>query len=282
MNTFNVFGLHIPFLGLMTAVGFVAALIIANFEIKRKGLNFDKMFNLIIISMIAGIVGARLFFILFYNPAYYFANPLEMLKIYEGGLSIHGGIVLAIVAGYVYSRKSKQNFLECADTLAPGIILAQGIARIGCDVFGRAMQTPLFWGVKINGQTLHPAQVYEFLLDYIVFFILWRKRKNIKYNGQLFVWYIILFALNRGIVELFRINPSIWGWFSVSHLLSVVFIIFGIILMLLIKKGILGSQTVESKDAAGGTTSAVEIIRDILMVLGIIAVSLFIYYSIWS
>lgn len=78
---------------------------------KKRGINEDIIFNLIMIVLISGVLGARLFYILFYNPSFYFSNPGEIIKIDEGGLSIHGGIFTAIAAGYVYSVKSKIPFL---------------------------------------------------------------------------------------------------------------------------------------------------------------------------
>jgi phosphatidylglycerol---prolipoprotein diacylglyceryl transferase len=112
--------------------------------------------------------------------------------------------------------------------------LAQGIARVGCDVFGKPMVNVLPWGINYNGQILHPAQVYEFILNYILFIILWRRSYKKKFEGELFVIYIIAFALIRGVVEFFRINPVIWGPFSISHLLSLTLIIIGLVIYKLI------------------------------------------------
>lgn len=281
---FSIFGFPVHFLGLMVALGFVAAIIVAYIEVKRKGLDPEKFFDLALYCIIAGVVGARLFYILFYNPSFYLKNPLEIFKITEGGLSIHGGLVAAVGAGYLYIRINKLNFFRYADAVAPGIILAQGIGRVGCDVFGKVMKTPFFWGVDINGQILHPAQVYEFLLDYLVFFILWRNRKHIKYNGQIFIRYIILFALNRGIVELFRTNPAILGWFTVSHLLSVIFIAAALALLYLVKKGVLGPVSVEKEEAENSMEerTTLNTLKDIAIVAAITGVSLFIYYSAWK
>lgn len=151
-------------------------------------------------------------------------------------------------------------------------------------IWGKVMKTPLFWGVNIDGQILHPAQVYEFLLDCLVFVIPWRKRKHIKYNGQIFIWYIILFAINRGVVELFRINPIILGWFSVSHLLSLAFIAGALILLYFMKKGTLGPISVEQDEIEDSMEEKVALntLKDIAIVITIAAVSLFIYYGAWK
>lgn len=274
---FYIFGFPVHFLGLMIAIGMLAGLFIVSLEAKRKRLDFDKLFNIVIISIIAGIAGARLFYILFYNLSYYLENPVEIIKITEGGLSIHGGLATAFIVAFFYMRKHKLNFFQYADAMAPAIILGQAIGRIGCDVFGKIMTTPLFWGVQYQGQLVHPVQVYEFLLDYLVFLILWKKRKNLQYDGQVFVWYIALFSINRGIVELFRNNPIIVGWFSVSHLLSVLFIIGAFALMTFAKK----RRNPNLVDNPADTRrDSLEWVRDIGITILLVVVSLVIFYTV--
>ena len=137
------------------------------------------------------------------------------------------------------------------------------------------MTSPLGWGIMRQGQIFHPAQVYEFLLNYLVFFILWRKRKNTQYDGQIFLWYVVFYAINRSIVEFFRTNPSVIGWFSVSHLLSVLFIIGAMATMYFVKeKNHISPETSENVTGLTGWT------RDIIVTLVLMAVSLFIFYSV--
>lgn len=276
---FHVFGFPVHFFGLMIAIGILAGIYVAYLEVKRKKLDVDKSFDIAIYSIIAAIVGARLFFILFYDLSYYLENPIEIIKIYEGGLSIHGGLISAFLAAFFYIRKNKLNFFQYADAMAPGIILGQAIGRIGCDVFGKVMASPLPWGIQYQGQLVHPAQVYEFLLNYLVFFILWRKRKTIEYDGQIFVWYAILFSINRGVIEMFRTNPYILGWFSVSHLLSLLFIIGAAALMSLAKKRSTGILSDGMEHHPGPGT---DLAKDSLLILSLAAVSLVIFYAVQS
>lgn len=221
---FYLFGFPVYFFGVMIALAMLAGIFIAYREVKRKELEVDILFDLVLYGILSALIGARVFYILFYDWSYYVQNPGDILKINEGGLSIHGGLLGAFIFAFCYFRKQQISFFAYADALAPGIILGQGIGRVGCDVFGKVMSTAHLWGIERQGQLLHPVQVYEFLLDYLVFFILWNKRKIISYNGQLFLWYVILFSINRGTVEFFRENPPVSGWFSISHLLSVLFI----------------------------------------------------------
>ena len=276
---FHVFGFPVHFFGLMIAFGILAGIYVAYLEVKRKKLDVDKSFDIAIYSIIAAIVGARLFFILFYDLSYYLENPIEIIKIYEGGLSIHGGLVSAFLAAFFYIRKNKLNFFQYADAMAPGIILGQAIGRIGCDVFGKVMASPLPWGVQYQGQLVHPAQVYEFLLNYLVFFVLWRKRKTVEYDGQIFVWYAILFSINRGVIEMFRTNPYILGWFSVSHLLSLLFIIGAVALMSLAKKRSAGILSDSMERLAGNAT---DLAKDSIIIFSLAVVSLVIFYAVQS
>jgi phosphatidylglycerol---prolipoprotein diacylglyceryl transferase len=228
--------IHIYFFGVMIAAGIIAGSIFAIKQAEKRGISEDTMLNLIMIVVVSGVLGARLFYILFYNPSFYFSNPSEIIKIDEGGLSIHGGIFSAIIAGYIYSIKSKISFFKLADITVMALPLAQGIGRVGCDVFGKPMASVMPWGINYGGQVLHPAQVYEFILDYILFTILWRRSYKKKFEGELFIIYILAFPVIRGIVEFFRINPVIWGPFSVSHLLSLVLIIVGLVVYKLLSK----------------------------------------------
>lgn len=268
---FSIGPIHIYFFGLMIAIAIIAGSMFAIKQGERKGINEDSMLNVIMIVVISGIVGARLFYILFYNPTFYFNNPWEIIKITEGGLSIHGGIFSAVVAGYIYSVRSKIPFLKLADVIVMALPQAQGIGRIGCDVFGKPMINIMPWGINYAGQVLHPAQVYEFILDFILFIFLWRRSYKKKFEGELFVIYLIAFALIRGFVEFFRINPVIWGPFSISHLLSLVLIIAALIIYKLISNK--STSKVESFEE-----NKVKLSTSLLILVGLIVISIAVFY----
>lgn len=264
--------IHIYFFGLMITIAAIAGGAFAIKQGEKRGINEDIIFNLILIVVISGVLGARLFYILFYDPSFYFSNPGEIFKINEGGLSIHGGIVSAVVAGYIYSIKSKISFFKLADIAVIGIALAQGIGRVGCDVFGKTMTNIMLWGINYNGQILHPAQVYEFILDYILFIILWRRSYKKKFEGELFVIYLIAFAIIRGIVEFFRINPVIWGPFSISHVLSLILVIIGLVVYVLLSKRTTGNNKIYEEE------NKLKLTISIIILVALIAVSIFIFY----
>lgn len=268
---FSIGPIHIYFFGLMIAVGLIASGIFAIKQAEKRGISEDSMLNLIMIIVISGVIGARLFYILFYNPSFYFNNPSELIKIDEGGLSIHGGIFTAIAAGYIYSVKSKISFFKLADICVMALPLAQGIGRVGCDVFGKPMTNIMPWAINYGGQLLHPAQMYEFVLDYILFIVLWRRSYNKKFEGELFIIYLISFSIIRGIVEFFRINPVIWGPFSVSHLLSLVLIIIGLVIYKLFSNK--SANRVESLEE-----TKIKLGTSIFYLAALIAASIFIFY----
>ncbi len=211
--------------GASIAVGTLIAIGLADREAKRMGMDADQISTLSIILLVAGILGARLFFVMFYDPLYYWQHPLDIFKIYEGGLSIHGGILGAILAGRWYTRRTALSFWTVADLLAPATVLAQGIARVGCDVYGKVMPAAWPWGVQVQGQLVHPVQIYETLLDLALFIFLWGKRERQRYSGQVFIYYLGGYALIRLVLEYFRTNPVLIGNLTPAHLTSILFIV---------------------------------------------------------
>lgn len=269
---FSLGPFSVHFFGVMIAIGVLTGYYLALKEARRKNINEDFVANLILFSILGGFLGARLGFIIFYNPGYYLARPLEILFINEGGLSIHGGILGGMLTGIGYIKAKKLPLFKSADALIPALILGQAIGRVGCDVFGIPMTKVFFWGINVNNIIVHPAQVYEFVLDYLLFGYLWLKRLNLRYDGQLLVNYLIIFPIIRSIVELFRTNPTVFGMFSISHLLSIILIISGLILRsILIKEPL--PLNVENPQV-----SRTQLINTILVTFVLTIVSLTIFY----
>lgn len=218
---FSIGHFTIYLFGITIMLGMIAGLWIMSHEARRKGLEQQKMLDLAVYTIFAAIIGARLYYVVAFNLEYYMKNPFEILMIQQGGLSIQGALITGVLFGYWFTKKNEIPFWRTADTFAPAIILGQAIGRIGCDVFGIPMKNIYPWGININNQILHPAQMYEMILNLILFGYLWRNRNRIQYDGQLFIQYIIGFSINRAIIEFFRTNPIIFGPFSVAHLTSV-------------------------------------------------------------
>ncbi|WP_407270674.1 prolipoprotein diacylglyceryl transferase [Radiobacillus sp. PE A8.2] len=227
--SFGPFSIH--FFGLMIAIGALVGFLLLIREAKRRKMNHKLLTDGVVYSLLGGIIGARIVYIVVYNPSYYIANPMEVFFIQNGGLSIHGGILGGLLVGYLFLKRHKLPIWETLDIVAPSLILAQGISRIGCDVFGGPISDALPWGMEKYGELLHPAQAYEFLLDYLLFGYLWLRLKKTSYTGQVFLHYVIGYMAIRAIVEFARLNPMVVGPLSVSHVMSLIGIIIAAFLI---------------------------------------------------
>lgn len=249
VELFKIGHFSIYLFGVTIALGMLVGFFIMLREAKRKGLHTEKMMDLTLYSIIAALIGARLFYVLVFNPGFYLQNPAKIFAIRDGGLSIQGALIFGIIFAVYYTRSKKIKFWKAADVFAPGIILGQAIGRIGCDVFGLPMKSSLPWGVMVNGQLLHPTQIYEAVLNFMLFIYLWRKRKNVQYDGEIFIHYIIGFSIIRAIVEFFRVNPIVFGPITVAHVTSLLIIIFALFIGKKIKKENIISESDRSKVA---------------------------------
>lgn len=269
---FSIGPLTFYFFGLMIAIGSLVGICILKRTARRHGMDHKVLTDIAIYALIGGVIGARIVYILVYNPSYYFTNPIEIFSIHEGGLSIHGGILGGLLVGYWFLRRYKIPFWKTMDIVAPALIIAQGISRIGCDVFGGPISSVLPWGVEKNGEYLHPAQAYEFILDYLLFGYLWLRLKKATYSGQVFIHYLIGFMFIRGMVEFTRVNPLVFGPFSVSHVMSLIGIIIG---------GVLVKYRMQCRNEnKEWEVKPSDYINTGLFVLAMIVVSFIIYYII--
>ncbi|GAA0489036.1 prolipoprotein diacylglyceryl transferase [Alkalibacterium indicireducens] len=235
VELFSIGHFSIHLLSVTSAIGMIIGLLLIQKEGERKLLDKDKLMDLGIFTVLFGIIGARLGYILFFNFDYYLNNPSEIFRFSQGGLSIQGAILAGGAAAFLIMRRKNLPVWKTADAIVPGVILGQAIGRVGCDVFGVPMSRNWPWGVMVNGELLHPAQLYEVALNFILFLFIWRKRKTAKFDGELFFIYIIGFAINRFIVEFFRTNPQGLGPLSIAHVLSLVIIALGIMGLIFMK-----------------------------------------------
>jgi phosphatidylglycerol:prolipoprotein diacylglycerol transferase len=127
------------------------------------------------------------------------------------------------------------------------------------------------WGIEFAGEYLHPAQAYEFLLDYLLFGYLWLRLKKPSYNGQVFIHYLIGYMIIRGIVEFSRVNPIVFGPFSVSHAMSLIGIIIGIVLIIYRRKE---KTTIKN----GYVIKKSDYMKTSLIVIAMMIISLTVYY----
>ncbi len=241
--------------GLMLGTAFIVASYILTKEVERRKLSANVATEITFLAIIFGIIGAKLFY-LFEHWDSFIADPIRM-AFSPGGLTFHGGLILAIIASWVYSKRKKIPFLTLADLAAPSLALAYGIGRIGCHLAGDGdygIPTNLPWGTNYENGTVppsvafrgteiaksfpggvvpdntlvHPTPIYEFLLMVIIFFILWKLRKKEWPDGKLFSVYLILAGLERFSIEFIRINPRILFGLSEAQIVAALLIISGL------------------------------------------------------
>ena len=214
---------------------------------KAKKAGFDENFytSLVFYGIIIGILGARLYYVLF-NLGYYLHHPLEIFAIWNGGLAIHGGIIAGLIWFVYYSKKHKKNIFKILDMAAPALILAQAFGRWGnffnSEAHGgivskeylSSIGVPDFIinGMYINGHYYHPTFLYESFFDFIGFILLMLlgRKKNLK-NGQIFGTYLIYYSILRFIVESLRTDSLMLGPIKVAQLISIILLLLGILIM---------------------------------------------------
>ena len=240
--------LVIRWYGVMIALACLIGLFMAKKEAERKEIGKEKIEDFFLYAIIGAIIGARLYYIAFTDVSLIWMNPLSVFAIWQGGLAIHGAILGGIVVAAFYTWRQNISFAAFADTLAPSLILGQAIGRIGCFFNGDAhgFPTDLPWGVvyapespagqMFPGQPLHPTQLYEMILNSLIFMVLWKLRKNLKIDGYLFILYVILYSAARIFVEHFRADKLTYvSNISAAQSIGVFGIILGVIFLVVLK-----------------------------------------------
>lgn len=226
---FTLFGIDVMWYGILMAVGMILGTVIALKESKRVGILEDDVLNLAIIAIPSGLLGARLYYVLF-NWSYYSQNPSQILNFRGGGMAIHGALIGGILAGIIYTRIKKISFFKMADTVMLGMPLAQAIGRWGNFINGEAHGGPtnLPWGILVGGVKVHPTFLYESIWDLGIFIFLWIFRKKKQYEGQIIIYYITLYSLGRFFIEGMRTDSLMLGPLRMAQVISLAGVVGGI------------------------------------------------------
>ena len=244
--------IQIKWYSIFILIAIVVATTLVYLESKKKGLSKDDFIDMIFYGLIIGILGARVYYVLF-NLDYYIANPLEIIYIWHGGLAIHGGLIAALIFLIFYTKKRKLKLLLLLDIIVVGLIIGQAIGRWGNffnqEAFGRevtldflkSIHLPNFIinGMYIGGTYREPTFLYESICSFIGFIILLivRNIKNLK-TGVLTSLYLIWYGIVRLIIETYRSDSLMLGNIKIAQIISVVCIISGIVLIVKSKKNI--------------------------------------------
>lgn len=231
-------------------LGFLIGGTLALWEARRWEIPEDFMINLFFYVIIFAFLGARIYYILF-NLEYYMNDPISMIKVWEGGLAIHGGIIACIIFIIFYTKKYKVNTLRILDILAVSLIIGQAIGRWGNffnqEAYGSAttleflkgLHLPQFIidGMFINGTYYQPTFLYESigcLLGFIVLLI-FRRRKHTKV-GYVTALYLIWYGVLRFFIESLRQDSLMLGNFKMAQIVSIILVISGIIIFIRLRK----------------------------------------------
>lgn len=220
---FSILGIDVKYYGILIAIGMAACMLISLRRTAHTDIAKDKLLDGSMIAIFAGIIGARLYYVMF-SFEMYKDNIGEILHIRSGGLAIHGGLILGSLALFVYCKKKDVNFLEFADLVIPGVALAQSIGRWGNffneEAYGS--HTDLPFALNINGETVHPTFLYESIWCLLIFIVLsYIFYKRHSFNGQLLFLYGMLYSAERFFVEGLRVDSLYFMKMRQAQLISI-------------------------------------------------------------
>lgn len=241
---------EIRWYSILILIGIFFGYLIASKEAKRFKFPNDLLFNIVFWMLIFGFVGARLYYVAF-NFHLYRNNLLDIIRVWEGGLAIHGGIIAGILVIYLYSKKYEIKLLRLLDLFAIPVLLAQAIGRWGnffnSEAHGaattiehlRSLSIPDFIikGVNIDGIYYTPTFLYESLwcLLGVIILLIFRRRRFVKI-GQITSLYFIWYSIGRFYIESMRTDSLMFAGFKVAQIVSVFLIVFGLIIYIVQSK----------------------------------------------
>ena len=230
--------------GLMIAIGFVAALYVAIYRGKKKGLSEDIFYGIFYCAIIGGALGSRILYYIVEIP--HIINDPSILCNFKVGYVVYGGIIGGILASYIYCRVKKVNFLEYFDLVMPEVSLAQGFGRLGCFFAGCCYGRPTdaWYGITFthsqmapNGVSLIPTQLISSAADFIFAAVLMFYASKSPKKGRVASMYMVLYGIGRFSIEFLRndYRGSV-GILSTSQFISIAVVAFGLIIYVMVPK----------------------------------------------
>ena len=245
---FSIGGFEVRWYSLFILLGIIAAYEYASIEAKKYNAPKDFMFNMTFWSVIFGLIGARFYYVIF-NWQLYSHDLTSVFRFWEGGLAIHGGLIIGLLTMFVYTRKYKARFIKVTDIAGPAVLLAQAIGRWG-NFFNSEAHGPattlatlkshgiipgfIIDGMNINGIYYEPTFYYESLWCLLGFIICLVIKNNKKTKlGTLTGFYLIWYGLGRFVIESLRTDSLMLGGLKVAQVVSVVAFIAGIVIIMI-------------------------------------------------
>ena len=233
----SIAGFDIRWYGILIASGALLALYISYRRAPRCGLASEDVLDMFLGILPAGILGARIYYVIF-NWDYYSHFPSEIINIRSGGLAIHGGLILGMTTAYVICRYKKISFIDAADLILPSVALAQAIGRWGNFFNNEAYgtETTLPWAIIIDDKSVHPTFLYESVWCFIMFIALSYAFKRRKFSGQIACMYGLLYAPERFLVEGLRTDSLMIGFLRQAQVISIVIFVVSLALYMYLKR----------------------------------------------
>lgn len=219
--------------GFFLAVAFLAGTLLARSEARRKNIDPDIVFDLVLIVALAGLMGARLFYVIGHWQEFS-PKPLQALAIWQPGLVFYGGLLGGTIAVLIFVRVKNLSLWAIADMMVPGLALGYAIARIGCFLNGCCYGVPssVPWAINFFDVPRHPTQLYSSIYSLLIFGIIWFSRKKIRTVGVLFWFYLGLYAISRFAVEFLRASTRVVFGLSAAQIISILVFLMAAIVIL--------------------------------------------------
>ena len=214
---FSIGSLGIRYYGLIYVLGFIIAFFYLNYQRKKQKLELskDQIYDLMLYLVIGVVLGARIFEVLFWQPSYYFNNLSQIIAIWNGGMSFHGGLVGAILSVYLFSKKNKISLKKLSDLLIIPATLALALGRIGnllnSEIYGTVTNVSWCFNFQDAIGCRHPYQIYASLAHFLSLFILLKMNKKENKEGYLFFLGLFLFGITRFILDFWREDLLYYG-----------------------------------------------------------------------
>lgn len=233
---FTIGPLTVRWYAILIVSGIILAILISWRLALRHNINFDYLLDLALVAVPLGLVGARLYYVIF-NWPYYSANPTKIIAIWHGGLAIHGAILAGALVLFFMSRRQGIPFRLWGDIITPGLILAQAIGRWG-NFFNQeayGYETDLPWAMFIDGAYRHPTFLYESIWDALGFCLLLtltlRRPRAMRHTGDIAACYLIYYSCGRFCIEHFRTDSLMLGPLQMAQVISIIGVAAGILLL---------------------------------------------------
>jgi phosphatidylglycerol---prolipoprotein diacylglyceryl transferase len=232
--------LAIHWYGLMYLFGIVLGWYLLHRRAATHGWTTQQVGDIVFWSAVGVIAGGRIGYLLFYTQGEFLTNPMMLVRIWEGGMSFHGGLLGVLLAMWLYGRAHGRGFLQMTDFIAPVVPIGLGLGRIGNFINGELWGKPTdaAWGVVVDGVARHASQLYQFALEGVVMFVvLYLYSARPRATGAVSGLFALLYGVFRYAVEFVRLPDAhigylAFGWLTMGQLLSLPLVFIGIWLML--------------------------------------------------